>query len=201
MNARAADDALLGAVLDFVGPHPHRAVKRFRHAILNWGSDWQAVEASHLPAAEFLATALPGATDDTCAVTAAFARDRHRLHWEQSYRCGDGLVGEDMLAGYGFAEVVGRRGPFVSERVRCGIGVWGPGIVYPAHHHEAEEIYVVLAGSARFRVGSQAEATCTAGDVVHVTSRVRHGFRTAHEALVVFYAWQSGDLRERSSFD
>lgn len=53
-----------------------------------------------------------------------------------------------MLSGYGFAEVIGERGPFVSKRVRSGIGVWGPNIDHPAHHHMAEEVYVPLAGSA-----------------------------------------------------
>ena len=108
-----------------------------------------------------------------------------------------------MLAGYGFAEVVGKHGPFVSERVRAGIGVWGPNIDYPAHRHEAEEIYVIAGGSAEFRLGDEGEEETVvkrAGDAVYVRSMLTHGFRTLSEPLAVFYVWQAGDLREKSSF-
>jgi len=109
-----------------------------------------------------------------------------------------------MLAGYGFAEVVGLRGQFLSTRIRSGIGVWGPDIIYPPHHHRADETYVVLAGAAEFTVGEGAGASVsmrTAGDVVHVPSMTPHGFRTGEDPLVVLYMWQGAGLREKSSFD
>jgi mannose-6-phosphate isomerase-like protein (cupin superfamily) len=130
-----------------------------------------------------------------------FARHNHRLHWEQSYRRQDGLLPDAMLDAYGFAEIIGLRGPFVSDRIRAGIAVWGPHIDYPQHRHRAEEVYVLLCGSAQFRFASDAPETRRRGDVVFVESNQRHGFCTTDESLVVYYLWQSGDLRQMSRFD
>ena len=129
-----------------------------------------------------------------------FERAKDRLKWEQSYTKADAVVGVAMLAGYGFVEVIGKHGPFRSDRVRSGIGVWGPGITYPAHCHRAEEVYVPLAGSACFEVDGRAPQVGRAGDAVDVPSMRVHGFRTTDEPLVVLYIWQAGDLREKSTF-
>jgi len=106
-----------------------------------------------------------------------------------------------MLAGYGFAEVVGRHGPFLSTRVRAGLGVWGPNIVYPPHRHRAEETYIVVAGAAEFTLGEDARAPASkriAGDVVHVPSMTTHGFRTRDDPVLILYLWQGSDLWETS---
>ena len=59
---------------------------------------------------------------------------------------------------------------------------------------------IVVAGSARFRIGEAEESRCSTGDVVHVESNTPHGFRTTDQSLVVYYLWQAGDLRQISSF-
>ena len=69
--------------------------------------------------------------------------------------------------------------------------------------NEAEEIYVILGGSAEFRmdeVPNQDVFQKRAGESVYVTSMRTHAFRTLEEPLCVFYIWQAGDLREKSSF-
>jgi mannose-6-phosphate isomerase-like protein (cupin superfamily) len=109
-------------------------------------------------------------------------------------------VPEAMLDGYAFAEIIGKRGPFVSERIRAGIGIWGPAIEYPRHHHAAEEIYAVVSGSARFGIGDAPAVTRQPGDVVFVASETPHGFCTTDDFLVVYYLWQAGDLRQTSEF-
>ena len=131
----------------------------------------------------------------------AFARHSDRLRWEQSYRKQDGLVPDAMLDAYGFVEIIGLRGPFVSGRIRAGIAIWGAHLDYPQHQHQAEEIYLLLAGSAEFSFTGDAAQTHRAGDLVFVESNRRHGFRTGKESLVLLYLWQAGDLRQTSSFD
>ncbi|HKJ51897.1 MAG TPA: dimethylsulfonioproprionate lyase family protein [Gammaproteobacteria bacterium] len=200
LSVRLSDLELLEAVRDFALGHPHPDVARFGDAMTHWGDDWRAVGAQYLPAAELLSAALADAAEETYDLLALFERHRRELRWEQSYRREDALVPEEMLDGYGFAEIIGQRGPFVSERIRAGIGVWGPGIVYPLHRHRAEEVYIPLAGTAEFVVGETAETTRTVGDVVHVDSGRAHGFRTTDRSLVVYYLWQAGDLRQTSTF-
>lgn len=200
-----ADQRLLSALLAFVAKHPDPVMGRFKEAVAAWGAgaedgSWQAVEPAHLPAADFLGQTLSSATDETRPLLALFYDERASRKWEQSYKKIDRLVGDDMLAGYGFAEVIGKWGPFVSHRVRSGIGVWGPDIDYPLHRHQADEVYLVLAGSADFTVGEAVLADQAAGATVHVPSLSTHGFSSGPEGVVVFYIWQDGDLRETSRF-
>jgi len=189
-------DALIACVCN----HPDKQVEPFQKNLKNWGNIWNGGCSQLLPAGDILTSALELAPPTTRNLVALFEEHRDTLKWEQSYRKSDGLVGDDMLSGYGFVEVVGKNGPFVSERVRTGIGVWGPNINYPVHHHAAEEIYIPLAGHAEFMLDDQPYERRGPEDVVHVASNMRHGFRTTTDPLVVLYVWQAGDLRQTSTF-
>ncbi len=210
-DTKVADDRLLSAVVQYGLSLSDPGVARFHENLKNWGDSWQAVTPLHLPASDRLAQVAdePSVIGDLLRL---FARERASRKWEQSYRKEDNLVGDDMLAGYGFAEVIGKFGLFVSDKLRCGIGVWGPNIHYPLHRHGAEEIYAVLQGGADFQVMSQEDMEGRgggeppkewrrAGEVVYVPPHATHGFTSGPEGVVVYYLWQnSGDLRERSSF-
>ena len=200
MSIQIEDLELLGSVREFALSHPHPAVQRFRESMREWGDDWVAVEQTHLPAADFLGGAIPTANQQTRRLLETFERHINRLHWEQSYRKEDGVVPDAMLESYAFAEIIGKQGPFVSDRIRAGIGIYGPGIEYPRHQHLAEEIYIVLAGGADFKIGEAENARYETGEVVSVESNTWHGFRTTDQTLVVYYLWQAGDLRQISNF-
>ena len=200
VSIRLSDLELLDAVRDFALGHAHPDVVRFHDSLRLWGDDWRAIEASYLPAADFLDAAIDDAEPPARELLTLFARHRYALHWEQSYRREDRLVPQAMLDGYGFAEIIGNRGPFVSERIRAGIGIWGPNIDYPLHHHRAEEIYLPLAGSAEFKLGDSPAQTRGHGDVIYVEAELPHGFRSGARGLVVYYLWQAGDLRQTSTF-
>lgn len=200
MSVQIADLELLDAVRDFALDHPHPAVARFKPSMRAWGDAWQAVTPAYLAAADFLCATSAAVDARAETLLTVFERHKKRLRWEQSYKKEEGLVPEAMLAGYGFAEIIGQRGPFISERIRAGIGIWGPDIVYPLHQHKAEEVYIVVSGSAEFTVGSAKEIGHKAGDVVYVESNTPHGFRTSGQSIVVYYLWQAGDLRQQSRF-
>jgi len=200
MSVQIDDLELLDAVRAFTLDHPHPEIERFKASMRDWGDTWQAVTPAHLPAADILGAGSASAHTRAQALLAVFKRHKNRLRWEQSYKQDEDLVPDEMLAGYGFAEIIGRQGPFVSERIRAGIAIWGPHIVYPCHRHEAEEVYILLAGSAEFTVGASGEHKHGAGDVIYVESNTAHGFRTTGNSLVVYYLWQAGDLRQQSKF-
>ena len=88
------------------------------------------------------------------------------LAWQQSYGRDD--VGSPFLDNYGWCELVGLRGPLASVRIACGFLLLGPATLYPRHHHEAEEVYLPLAGTAAWQRGD--------GPCGHRT-RARHGDR------------------------
>jgi mannose-6-phosphate isomerase-like protein (cupin superfamily) len=197
---RASDERLLRAIQAFVAAHPHPDMQAFKAGIADWGADWQGVPKAHLPAAEHLVPALDATVPETRGLLALFAEERAWRKWEQSYTSADEAVSDALLAGYGFAEVIGKNGPFVSSRVRAGIGIWGPNVTYPIHRHQAEEVYLPLAGCGIFHLGDGAPAKKHAGDLVKVPSALPHGFETERSPLVIFYIWQGGDLREKSTF-
>lgn len=199
-NQRETDARLFAALAAFARQHEDSNVSRFADAFDGADAEWTDVGRAHLPASDILAAAESLSADATSDIVSQFCAARRNLKWEQSYKKSDDVVGDEMLAGYGFAEIVGKWGPFVSERVRAGIGVWGPGIDYPVHRHEPEEAYVIAAGSATFTVGDAAPSVCHAGETVHVPSLTPHGFATTDQPVVVLYYWRGGDLRRTSSF-
>jgi mannose-6-phosphate isomerase-like protein (cupin superfamily) len=201
LSVQLQDLELLDAVRDFTLQHPHPAIAGFKAGMRDWGDRWRAVEATRLPVTEILEQVVAAGTPAAQGLLNCFLRHNPRLHWEQSYRKQDGLVPQAMLDGYAFAEILGQRGPFVSDRIRAGLAIWGPDIDYPQHRHEAVEAYVLLAGSAYFRFDDGAEQLRLADDVVYVEANRRHGLRTGAEPVVIFYLWQGGDLRQTSRFD
>jgi hypothetical protein len=200
MSVQIEDLELLNAVQDFALSDPDPRVQQFSESLRDWGQDWIEISPAYLPAADFLTAAITTSTTRGGELLRLLEHHRTRLRWEQSYRQQDELVPQAMLDGYGFAEIIGQRGPFVSDRIRAGIAVWGPGIVYPRHQHQAEEVYILLSGSAVFRVGDSDELGRGAGEAVFVESNTMHGFHTNDQALVVYYLWQAGDLRQVSKF-
>ncbi len=200
-SKKSVHQALLNALIEFTHGQDHRAMQPFKEEMQNWGEDWIDVPSAQLPAREWLTRMAPRASPGSEKMVRLFEQYRDALCWEQSYTREDGVVGEEMLRAYGFSEIVGKQGPFLSERVRSGIGVWGPGITYPIHRHQAEEIYIVLAGSAVFTVGDGFHRECGQDEVVHVPSMTPHGFRTREDPVVLYYIWRNGDLREISTFD
>ncbi len=197
-----ADQRLLDATLAYVADHPDGKFDGFREAVANWGDDWSGRAPVHLNVSDLLADAWPLARPGTAEQTllGLYVSERTSRYWEQTYSTADTAVGADMLSGYGYTEIVGKQGPFLSERIRAGVAFFAAGVDYPAHRHKAEEIYVILAGSSTYRLGENQPVVRTAGDVIHITSQLVHGFTMGDEPLVIFYLWQGGDLREKSTF-
>jgi len=141
----------------------------------------------------------------TCQKTDALVRSIHHhqslLHWEQSYtKSHSDLIG-NMLERYAFAEIVGKQGPFLSDTIRAGIAVYGPEIRYPPHSHVSEEYYVVLAGSALFQCGSEPYTVGHPGKAMYHPSNHPHSLKTQNQAVMIFYVWGGGDLRETPRFN
>ena len=201
MNPDANDQELLQAVKAFTLHHPHDDLSAFKPPLRDWGTRWQPVTAARLPVVDYLPRILDGADRLATPLLDCFFRHATRLHWEQSYRREDGLVSDAMLDAYGFAEIIGARGPFVSDRIRAGLALLGPGVEYPQHRHVATEVYLLLSGSMLFRFDGATGKTCHPGDVILVDSNRRHGFTTFDDPIALLYLWRAGDLRQTSRFD
>jgi Dimethlysulfonioproprionate lyase len=113
---------------------------------------------------------------------AALASD---LEWRQTYTSAD--FGERFLQNYGWSEWIGQRGAFESHAIACGVLLLGPDTEYPAHSHEAEELYLPLAGHALWRSGQSGWRLRPPGQWIHHPSWTTHAMRTTAEPLLAAY--------------
>jgi hypothetical protein len=118
------------------------------------------------------------------------------LDWRQTYTSAD--FGERFLENYGYCEWIGQRGAFVSDRVACGVLLLGPNTEYPDHSHEAEELYLPLAGRAFWRSDESDWRLRSPGEWIHHPSWIAHAMRTEQELLLAAYVWRAGDLTAKS---
>jgi hypothetical protein len=125
------------------------------------------------------------------------AERRADLRWGQTYSEAD--FGKTFIENYGWLEVFGTRGHFVNDEVAAGLLILGPDIVYPDHHHVAEEIYIPLTGGTEWLMGEGGFRVREAGEVIHHASNVNHAMRTGKEPLLALYIWRGGPLAAKST--
>jgi hypothetical protein len=120
------------------------------------------------------------------------------MAWRRTYTEAD--VGAAFLQNYGWSEIVGTSGPLPSERVACGFLVLGPQIHYRRHQHEAEEVYIPLAGTASWQQGDGGWSEYAPGTVIHHDRNEPHAMRTGTRPLLALYLWRSADLHQKAHF-
>lgn len=118
------------------------------------------------------------------------------LFWSQTYSADD--FGPEFLLKYGWTELIGLRGAIPSDKIACGFLLLGPEIEYPSHYHTAEEVYIVLAGTASWRRGKEPWHKQPPGTVIHHPSNMPHSMCTHEEALLALYIWHNGYLAQQS---
>jgi hypothetical protein len=121
------------------------------------------------------------------------------LAWRRSYSLA--TVGEAFYENYGWTEFAGLTGPVSSKRLACGLLLLGPQVTYPPHRHEAEEIYVPLAGTAKWRHSNDFWRERPPGNVIHHARHESHAMRTGPEPLLALYLWRSQNLAQSSHLD
>jgi hypothetical protein len=165
-------------------------------------ADWpdegteRAQQPQGLPVLRWLRDLAAGANETTAGLTAWLVGAAERLQWRQTYGPDD--FGPAFLERYGWTELIGTRGPVPSTSLACGFLLLGPGIDYPDHRHEAEEIYLPLSGTALWSAGGSGWAPRPPGSVIHHPSWTPHAMRTQGEPLLAMYLWRAGDLAQKS---
>jgi hypothetical protein len=188
-------------------------------ALANFLADWPAAPdepvESREPAGQPLPVLrwLPRIAADAGCFGADFVkllcRSAASLRWRQSYTLAQvgGRVGAGVSArffeNYGWAELVGPGVITGAVQISCGVLVLGPDTFYPPHRHEAEEIYLPLAGTAEWRQGEDAASwrRRSPGILIHHSSEEPHAMRTGDEPLLAMYMWRSTDLRQSARLD
>lgn len=120
----------------------------------------------------------------------------HLLTWGQTYTAED--FGAHFLQHYGWTELFGLRGPINNPCMACGFLLLGADVAYPAHQHQAEEIYVPLNAGSEWLHSNQDWKVHNSATVIHHSPWQIHATRTTSEPLLAIYLWRNGDLTQKS---
>ena len=146
------------------------------------------VEPRSLPVLRHLDALGPSGVPVIDAVLEEFLRLAPALPWSQTAGYLE-VMSRDYLNNSGYVQLLGPNSIVEHPDVRVGIAVWGPHLHYPAHQHEAEELYHVLAGEPSF-VDSDGESRVTRpGDAVHHAPWQVHGQDFGATPTVLLYCW------------
>ena len=151
------------AAAPFLADWPHLAATR-------------PTQVGRLPVCRWLASLEPLAAPATRALVRDFVAAADILEWRQTYSAAD--FGPEFLERYGWTELVGLRGPIGSDKVACGFLMLGPETEYPAHAHEAEEIYLPLAGEALWMRGEESFVPRAPGAMIEHSPWTPHATKT-----------------------
>lgn len=189
-------DELLKRFRDFLETFDDRLV-RDAVARIGWDMPARSLEPHTLTCLHQLDRIVELAPASARPLAQLLAERRNDLRWGQTYSEAD--FGKAFIDNYGWLEVFGTRGHFVNDEVAGGLLILGPDIVYPDHHHIAEEIYIPLTGGTEWRMGESGLRVRPAGEVIHHASDVNHAMRTGKEPLLALYIWRGGPLAAKST--
>ena len=147
-----------------------------------------SIEAVHLPVLRHLEGIQLSGQPAIDAVLEEFLRVSAQLPWIQTAGYLD-VMSRHYLDNFGYVQLIGPGSIVEHSSVRVGIGVWGPHLHYPAHHHEAEELYHVLAGEPVFTSGTGDPRTTRPGDAIHHAPWQSHTQDFGAAPSVLLYCW------------
>lgn len=110
---------------------------------------------------------------------------------------GYGKLAATISSQMAVVEIVGPNGMLPHADIRFGFLAQQKGVDYPTHCHAAEELYVVLDGSAKWAVDHGPYVTKGVGDFIYHAPNQPHAIRTERTALLTLWGW-SGDISAAS---
>ncbi|SLN52100.1 dimethylsulfonioproprionate lyase family protein [Ruegeria meonggei] len=161
-----------------------------------WPTDLTAValQPNAVPATCQVAEMDWGTVAQTKGLTEAIKATAHLAAWKLTYTKEE--VGADFLNRYGYYELFGPTGHFHSTQLRGYVAYWGSGLNYDWHSHQAEELYLALAGRALFKVDGE-DACIGPNQSRQHQSWQRHAMNTTTQPILTFVLWRGegiGDI-------
>ena len=183
------DDVLEAARLEHQA-HPDLA------AFGAWPDDLTptGLQPAPIPATDLVRDFAEDVGEPTRDLVAAIKATAHLAQWKLTYT--EEEVGADFLNRFGYYELFSPTGHFHSTQLRGYVAYWGAGLNYDWHSHQAEELYLTLAGGAVFRVDGN-EAFVGSNETRHHESWQSHAMTTTEQPILTFVLWRGdgmGDL-------
>jgi len=113
----------------------------------------------------------------------------HFVNWEPGY--GEQDVGKDFLNNYGFFELIGPTGHFETSEMALYVNYLEKNTHYPLHNHEAEELYFVLSGEAKFESANEKSELLTSTKTRFHKSFQPHAITTSNQQILSIVIWKN----------
>ena len=142
---------------------------------------------THVPQCEPLPAILASASDPLLDVMAPLV---DHLHWRIP---GRGRIPGPVASKMASVEIAGPSGMIRTEECRYGLFIQRADFDYPEHCHEAEELYLILHGTADWGTDEPPPRPVAPGTFIHHPSWQPHMMNTRHEPLLAMWGW-TGNL-------
>ncbi len=152
------------------------------------------IDASKSPSCTYLDVALNHIPKDLSPLDILIKSISEKLVWREASRG----VPDFFKGGYAFAEIIGEKGLIVSENIRIGLFLQKPQVNYPLHAHEAEELYIILSGNARWKIDDKMFNVIPDTIIKHRSCQ-DHATFTEEETLFALWIW-TGKIKGRYWF-
>lgn len=119
------------------------------------------------------------------------ADTQQAIHWADSGGAAKPNAVQRRLA---FAELIGPNGMIVNANCRVGLFLQCARTIYPAHEHAAEELFLVLSGTALWQRNLLNSTWHSPGSFVHHASWESHAMTSEAEPMLAVWCW-IGDIR------
>jgi dimethlysulfoniopropionate lyase len=137
--------------------------------------------------------ALEGVASIDAELGEALADMSSALAWRQNPNYLRRPPGPGFLDGYGYAVIAGPGG-LIQAGIALGILLLAPRILYPAHAHPAEEVYLVLDAQSRWWREGEPWRERIGGAAIHHPPHLPHAMQAGPSMpLCAIYLWR-GDL-------
>lgn len=131
-------------------------------------------------------------TSATEPVISAIRNANDDGHWIQTYTVDE--VGQDFLNRYGYFELFGPTGHFITSKLRGYVGFWGAGLDYGWHNHEAEEMYFCLGGEGLFMAEGEENKSVVAGQSKYHSAFQKHAMSTTDRPFLCLAFWRGSGI-------
>jgi mannose-6-phosphate isomerase-like protein (cupin superfamily) len=161
-----------------------------------WPEDlvWKDRLAHKLPATEQIVTE-PGASSAASEdLMRALQKLAPHLEWRLTYTAEE--VGQHFLDHFGWFELAGPDGHFVTHNARITVGYWNAGLAYPRHQHVAEELYTVVSGRGLFQSDGDPDEELGPGRTRFHRSNQPHALITTDSPILTMVFWRGDGLAD-----
>jgi len=164
------------------------------HAFCPWPDDlrYEPRAPYTLPATDLVRAAPGEASARSTPVVQALQALAPHLEWRLTYTSEE--VGQHFLDNFGWFELAGPTGHFLTHQTRITVGYWGPGLDYPRHQHRAEELYTVLSGSGLFQADGVPDRVLVPEDTCLYLSNQPHALLTQDDPILTLVFWRGDGL-------